>query len=248
MSYSDERLVALYDLDNPDGPDHDFYRGLAERLDARRVVDLGCGTGILTVTLAGEQRTVVGVDPSTTMLRYARARPGGDRVEWVMGDSRAIAPARADLAVMTGNVAMHVPGEDWARTLQDLHDCLVPGGTLAFETRNPAARSWESWAADPLVRDTPVGRLTEWMEIDPPGPDGVLTYRAHNVFEATGEDLVETQELAFRPLEQVRDDLATAGLLVQDVHGGWDERPATDDEPLLVLVARRPAQLSPDAG
>lgn len=235
----DERLVALYDVDNPDGPDHDFYRGLAERVSARRVVDLGCGTGI-TVTLAGPQRTVLGVDPSAVMLRYAQARPGGDLVEWVLGDSRAIAPAGADLALMTGNVAMHIPIEDWAHTLQDLHRCLVPGGTLAFETRNPAVSSWERWAGGPATRDTPVGRLTEWMEVDPPGPDGLLTFRAHNVFEETGEHLVETQGLVFRSLLQLQEDLAAAGFVVEDAYGGWDERPVAEDQSLFVLVARRP--------
>lgn len=240
MSYLDERLVALYDTDNPDGPDHDFYRGLAQRVGARRIVDLGCGTGILTVTLAGPQRTVVGVDPSAAMLRYAQARPGGDLVQWVLGDSRALTPAGVDLALMTGNVAMHVPTEDWARTLLDLHGCLVPGGTLAFETRNPAARSWESWADAPSTRDTPSGRLREWMDVDPPGPDGLLTFRAHNVFEETGEHVVEMQDLVFRLLLQVQEDLTAAGFVVEHSYGGWDERPTADDQPLLVLVARRP--------
>lgn len=50
-AYDEARLAALYDIDNPDGPDHDFFRAFAARIDARRIVDLGCGTGILTVTL-----------------------------------------------------------------------------------------------------------------------------------------------------------------------------------------------------
>lgn len=239
MSHSDERLVALYDVGNTDGPDHDFYRSLAEQVSAGRIVDLGCGTGILTVTLAGAERTVLGVDPSAVMLRYAEARPGGDGMEWVLGDSRSVAPVRADLVLMTGNVAMHVLGEDWLRTLADLHDCLVPGGTLVFETRTPAVRPWEHWVGSPSTRDTPAGRLTEWMEVVPPGPDGVLTYLAHNVFEATGEHLIETQTLAFRALDRVCQDLTEAGFAVHDTHGGWDSRPASDESPVFVLVARR---------
>ncbi len=173
------------------------------------------------------------------MLRYAEARPGGDDVEWLLGDSRAITPVRADVALMTGNVAMHVPIEDWNRTLGDFHDCLVPGGTLAFETRNPAVRSWEGWADGPSTRDTPVGRLTEWMEVDPPGPDGLLTYRAHNLFEETGEHVVETETLVLRSLPQLREDLVAAGLVIEAAYGGWDGRPIGDNQPLFVLVSRR---------
>ncbi|XQN48528.1 class I SAM-dependent methyltransferase, partial [Glutamicibacter creatinolyticus] len=55
------RLVDLYDADNPDGPDHDYYRELAARHAASSILDLGCGTGILTVTFAGPGRQVTGV-------------------------------------------------------------------------------------------------------------------------------------------------------------------------------------------
>ena len=62
-TYDDTRLAALYDHDNPPGEDPAFFRQVADEASATRIVDLGCGTGSLTVTLAGEGRTVVGIDP-----------------------------------------------------------------------------------------------------------------------------------------------------------------------------------------
>lgn len=50
--YVDSRLVALYDLDNLRGKDTDFYIRLADSLEAQRIIDLGCGTGLLTRELA----------------------------------------------------------------------------------------------------------------------------------------------------------------------------------------------------
>ena len=89
MMDMDPRLVALYDLDNSAGPDHDYFRALTDRLEAHTIVDLGCGTGMLTATLARSDRRVVGIDPDQEMLNFARARPGGADVQWLHGDSRA---------------------------------------------------------------------------------------------------------------------------------------------------------------
>lgn len=111
------KLVDLYDEDNPDGPDHDFYSALADNASAESILDLGCGTGILTVTFGGGGRRVVGVDRSATMLDYARRRVGADAVSWFLGDSRSIPASKFDLAVMNGNVAQHVPDDDWDQAL-----------------------------------------------------------------------------------------------------------------------------------
>ncbi|MGO3343337.1 MAG: class I SAM-dependent methyltransferase, partial [Glutamicibacter arilaitensis] len=98
----DPRIVALYDRANPDGPDHDYYRALANRKNAQRILDLGCGTGILTVSFVSPGRSVVGVDPSPSMLAYARQRPGADNVTWIHGKATALAEGEFDFMVMTG--------------------------------------------------------------------------------------------------------------------------------------------------
>lgn len=60
MSDYDARLVGLYDQDNPDGPDHDFYRSLADEHGAQSILDVGCGTGILTTTFARDAGALLG--------------------------------------------------------------------------------------------------------------------------------------------------------------------------------------------
>jgi SAM-dependent methyltransferase len=235
----DARLVALYDLDNPDGPDHDHVRALADEIDARSIVDLGCGTGLLTVSLARPGRRVVGIDPSATMLAYAATRPGADDVTWVRGDSRHIPAGLFDLATMTGNVAQHIPDPAWPRTLTDLHAALRDGGALVFETRNPHARAWVTWAgAEPTSRQTAHGPLREWMETDELAPGRVLL-TAYNEFEDTGDLVVEHVTLEFRSREQIERQLADAGFVVTQVWGDWSRSPWTDDSPLMVVEARR---------
>jgi SAM-dependent methyltransferase len=234
----DPRLVDLYDVDNPDGPDHDFYRALADEVDARSVLDLGCGTGILTVTFASDDRTIVGVDPSAAMLAYARRRAGADAVTWVQGDSGGIPPGSFDYAVMTGNVAQHIPDPAWARALDAMHRHLAPGGTLAFESRNPAARAWEGWGGgERTTRQTAHGELVEWMEVTEVSP-GVVELVGHNLFAATGEELTETQLLTFRDRATIEAQLDAAGFAVDAVFGDWRRTPFRGDEPLMVFVAR----------
>lgn len=242
MTDLDPRLVELYDLDNSDGPDHDYFRALADRLEAHTTVDLGCGTGMLTVTLARSDRRVVGIDPDREMLRFARARLGGADVRWVHGDSRAIGAAAADLVVMSGNVAQAITGDAWTRTLSDVRLALRPGGTLAFESRNPAARAWAQWTKQETYgkRQTASGPLVEWMEVLDVSPDGTVTFDAHNVFEDSNEHLVYTDRLAFRSQCQIEADLQVAGLEVQAVWGGWLREPVSADSALLVFEAVRP--------
>lgn len=144
MADYDERIVALYDLDNPDGPDHDFYRSLAALSQVKAILDVGCDTGILTVTLAAGGRRVVGVDPSPAMLAFARRRPGADGVEWIDGDSQAAPRVPFDLAVMTGNVAQHLPEAHWGRTLRDLRARMADGGTVRLREHNRFGRQGDT--------------------------------------------------------------------------------------------------------
>lgn len=243
MADYDPRLVQLYDTDNPDLSDHDFYRSLADRLQARTILDVGCGTGILTVTFATHDRTVVGVDPSATMLDYAKVRPGSERVTWVHGvagdiDRADVAAGSVDYAVMTGNVAQHLIGESWPSTLRAVRRATRDGAVLAFESRNPGARAYETWGATPrATRETHLGPLTEWTRVVDVGADGAVLLAFHTIVERTGEQVVEELTLAFRDLPTIERDLACAGFALDSVYGDWAGRSFTDGDPIMVFHA-----------
>src|SRR5580704_11154015 len=90
-SYADPRLAALYDALNPADASTAFYLSLPGAPPAR-ILDVGCGTGLLACEFAARGYDVTGADPAAAMLATARARPGGDQVRWVQASAAGLDP------------------------------------------------------------------------------------------------------------------------------------------------------------
>ncbi|MGE3404091.1 MAG: class I SAM-dependent methyltransferase [Vicinamibacterales bacterium] len=131
-----------------------FWRRLAQHIDGR-VLELGCGTGRLTIPLGRAGVRIVGIDRSVPMLARAaqRVKRGrlGDRVQLVRGDIRAL-PFRErssrrsakreggreggpfDLVMAPYGMLQSLLRErDLTATLQAVHGVLAPGGTFGIE-------------------------------------------------------------------------------------------------------------------
>ena len=117
---------------------------------ARRIADLGIGTGTLVLALARAGFTVLGVDVSRPMLEVARGKvsaAGLDAaVTLIEADIRMLALAPpADAAVCVYTVVNQLTGDgDLDRLLAGVHRSLVPGAPFLFEVNLPAAyaRFW----------------------------------------------------------------------------------------------------------
>jgi SAM-dependent methyltransferase len=239
LAFEHPRLAALYDVFDADRSDLEVYLAIARELGARRVVDVGCGTGTFALLLAGEGFEVTGLDPARASVEIARGKPGAERVRWIVGDASALPPLDADLATMTGNVAQAIADPAaWERTLRLVYEALRPNGYLVFETRDPGVEGWKEWTRDQsyrLVEVEGVGQVERWVELTEVALP-LVSFRATFVFHADGSVLTSDSTLRFRPRGELKAQLAALGYSVEEVRDAPD-RPGRE----LVFFARRPA-------
>lgn len=105
---------------------------LAAVAGARRVLDVGCGGGRLTVSLAQAGAEVTGIDTSAERLEQARRRAGDAGVELRLLEADFNAPlplADASFDAVTSRLAL-MAADDPVATLRELRRVLEPGGRL----------------------------------------------------------------------------------------------------------------------
>ena len=106
---------------------------LAAVAGARRVLDLGCGSGRLTVALAREGAAVTGLDTSRERLEQARRRTGEGGVELELVEANMDDPLPFDdgsFDAATSRLVLMAAAEPTA-TLRELRRVVVPDGRIA---------------------------------------------------------------------------------------------------------------------
>jgi SAM-dependent methyltransferase len=129
-------------------------------LSERRVLDFGCGTGLLSEKLAPLCREIVAVDTSAGMIAALRdklAKGGEEKIRPLRTEITATAVTRhPELAetfdlIVASSVCSFLP--DYEATLRDLALLLKPGGCFA---------QWD-WSADlPAARIRSAYQQTGW--------------------------------------------------------------------------------------
>ncbi|MEV0249690.1 methyltransferase domain-containing protein [Nocardia sp. NPDC050712] len=109
-----------------------------------RAVDIGCGPGDLVRHLAertGPGGSVIGVDPSPEMLRYASAhsRHANCAFEHAPAQALPLPDASADLLTCTF-VMHHIPESQRPAALAHMFRVLRPGGRLLLADTHPHGR------------------------------------------------------------------------------------------------------------
>lgn len=161
------------------------------------VIDLGCGTGQLTLPVARRVHAVAGVDPEPDMLARARraaAEQGVTNANWVLGADTDL-PALAALlggrrvGAVTVGQALHWMG--YRELIPALVPLLRPGGGIAV-----ISNGTPTWLQDSPWSQALRGFLEQWSgtrPTDPCGTDDASRQRYRDTMTEAGLDVAETR-------------------------------------------------------
>ena len=252
MSDAFAALADVYDLWSADmTADVPFY--VSEAVDhGGPVLEVGAGTGRVSVAIARAGVEVVGIDLSPAMLARGRDRVADEgleeRVSLHEADMRDFDLGRTfPLAIAPYRVLAHaLTPEDQLATLQAVRRHLEPNGRLVFNLTVPLLS--DALPVDGLVRDgryrlddghdavvwrqasyaPGTQRLTFHFVVDELGSGDEVTRRTH------GE--IEVRQASPGEIEHV---LARAGFDLVDRWGWFDRRPFDERSSEMVWAAVR---------
>lgn len=231
----------VYDVWYPAPSDTDAtVRRLDQLAGDGAILELGAGTGRLTIPLASSTRTVVGLDASPDMLDRLRAKNGGERVQTVVADMAEIPvahPGGFGLVFVVVNTFFNLATDTAQQAcLARVNTVLAPEGRLVIEAFVP-----------PDPDDIPVSSVApSTLDLD----RVVLTATRH---DSAGQqifgqhiELTEAGGVQLRPW-MIRyaspaqlDQMAVAsGLVLESRHAGWSDEPFTPDSGHHVSVYRK---------
>jgi SAM-dependent methyltransferase len=247
-----------YDIDLPDWPGEiDFYRSLVSEVEENNgsVLEVGSGTGRVTMQLALGGITTVGMELSPDMLTVARKKSEGlPNIHWVEGDMQAFDLDQTfDLILIPGHTFqfMLTPADQMA-CLGCIRRHLTPDGRLVIHVNHDDI----GWLTDISQGKGSIFEMVGEYHNKPEGTivlkwnawsyeSSTQTASAVTAWEIIGADgvLIERKETPAKHLHcffrfEMEHLLARAGFKVDALYGDFYCQSFQDTSPDMIWVAR----------
>lgn len=236
--YFDPDIAQFYDGSNRARPDFEFCQQLAT--GNMSILDLGCGTGALALTLAPEN-SVVAVDPAAPMIEIAKSKKGADAVDWRVADAKNLRlDQKFDLVVLTGHTFQVFLNEtDQSSVLGTISAHLKPKGRFIFDTRNPEFGGSKERSRGQVKRSfehAQLGLVDCWNSSTYDQQTQILSYENGYVVEATGASYSAEAKIKYTSQGDISRLLNEAGLEATSWFGDWTGQSFHSDAPEIIPI------------
>jgi ubiquinone/menaquinone biosynthesis C-methylase UbiE len=253
-----DEYAPFYDWENArtlGRKDVPFWRQVA--LEARGpVLELGCGTGRISLPLARAGVSLVGVDRSALMLERAAVRrlallkkrqPGQRRrrLSLVRGDIRSLPFADAEFNMVLapyGILQSLLRDRDLTATLASVARVLGPGGLFGLDLV-PDVPHWREYTNKIQLRGKAAGgrHLTLVESVRQDQRRRLTTFQQTYLERRDGEITEHQFDLTFRtlPVRLMTRRLERAGFTVETILGDYRGGPWDERADVWIMLARR---------
>jgi 2-polyprenyl-3-methyl-5-hydroxy-6-metoxy-1,4-benzoquinol methylase len=223
-----------------------FYCDLAKTVGGP-VLEIACGSGLVSIPVAAQGLEVTGVDLARPMLEHARrkAQSQGLNIRWVEADARSFAlGTQYQFIFITGNAFQaFLRRADQEALLASVKRHLAPEGIFAFETRNPSGHDLSTQSEEEFdqsyinveghkvsVSSTqiydPIAQIIYWT-----------SYRCWNDGE---RDHTKETHIAcrFTYPQELESLLYYNGFQIVQQFGNWDKEPLSASSPSIVSICK----------
>ena len=239
-------FAQVYDLFMDNVPYDQWCRYITELLreygiQDGLVLELGCGTGVLTRKLAAKGYDMIGVDYSEDMLEIAMDhRQEGEDILYLLQDMREFelyGTVRAAVSICD-SMNYIVEYQDLVQVMKLVNNYLDPGGIFIFDLNTPYKYE-EILGENTFAENRPEGSFIWENYYD--GETGINEYDL-TLFVREKEGLYrkfeETHYQRAYELEQVRRAVKEAGMEFVAAYDAGTHKPVQQDSQRIYVIAR----------
>lgn len=246
MSDSYAQFASVYDELMTDVP-YDTYVELialaANGLAGKKVLDLGCGTGLLSMKLAKKDAIVTGVDLSPQMLSIASERASALSlpITFIEQPMELLQEqATYDVVVIAIDSLNYVIDELHVKnTLQNAYNALVAGGVLLFDVHS-------TFKTDVIFMESPFTFDNEriaylWNTGQGYQPHSVYSELAFFVRQEDGlyNRFDEVHYQRTLPVQKYIELLTAVGFSIDRVFADWEDEPPEEESERIFFQVRK---------